>query len=110
LISGGLATVAGALYGHMLGAFTPKDFYFHMAFIYVAMLIVGGMSTVTGAVVGVGLVMVLQEVLQEFERGFTLGPIQVPEIFGVPIVGESVPLHNGDVIELAGTQMQFIAR
>ena len=31
-----------------------------------------------------------------------------PSINGVPIVGESVPLRNGDVIELAGTQMQFI--
>jgi branched-chain amino acid transport system permease protein len=92
LVSGGLAAVAGALYGHMLGAFTPKDFYFHMAFIYVAMLILGGMGTVTGAVVGVGLVMVLQEVLQEFERGFTLGPIHVPEIFGVPIVGVSLAM------------------
>jgi branched-chain amino acid transport system permease protein len=92
MVSGSLATVAGALYGHMLGAFTPKDFYFHMAFIYVAMLILGGMGTVTGAVVGVGLVMVLQEVLQEFERGFTLGPIHVPEIFGVPIVGVSLAM------------------
>ena len=27
---------------------------------------------------------------------------------GVPIVGDSAPLRNGDVIELAGTQMQFI--
>jgi branched-chain amino acid transport system permease protein len=92
MVSGGLATVAGALYGHMLGAFTPKDFYFHMAFIYVAMLILGGMGTVTGAVVGVGLVMALQEVLQEFERGFTLGPLQIPEIFGVPIVGVSLAM------------------
>jgi pSer/pThr/pTyr-binding forkhead associated (FHA) protein len=33
-----------------------------------------------------------------------------PSINGVPIVGESVPLRNGDVIELAGTQMQFISR
>jgi pSer/pThr/pTyr-binding forkhead associated (FHA) protein len=33
-----------------------------------------------------------------------------PSIKGVPIVGESVPLRNGDVIELAGTQMQFISR
>ena len=92
VVSGGLAAIAGALYGHMLGAFTPKDFYFHMAFTYVAMLIVGGMGTVTGTVVGVGLVMVLQEVLQEFERGFTLGPLQVPEIFGVPIVGVSLAM------------------
>jgi predicted component of type VI protein secretion system len=33
-----------------------------------------------------------------------------PSINGAPVVGDSVPLRNGDVIELAGTQMQFIAR
>jgi hypothetical protein len=31
-----------------------------------------------------------------------------PSINGVAMVGDSVPLRNGDVIELAGTQMQFI--
>ena len=31
-----------------------------------------------------------------------------PSVNGVPLVGDSVPLRNGDVIELAGTQMQFI--
>ncbi len=92
VISGGMAAVAGALYGHMLGAFTPKDFYFHLAFTYVAILIVGGMATVTGAVVGVGLVMFLQEFLQEFERGFDAGPIHIPEIFGLPIVGVSLAM------------------
>lgn len=92
ILSGGMAAVAGALYGHMLGAFTPKDFYFHLAFTYVAMLIVGGMGTVTGAVLGVGMVMFLQELLQKFERGFDLGPIHVPEIFGLPIVGVSLAM------------------
>jgi len=33
-----------------------------------------------------------------------------PNINGVGLVGDSVPLRNGDVIELAGTQMQFIFR
>ncbi len=33
-----------------------------------------------------------------------------PSVNGVSLVGESVPLRNGDVIELAGTQMQFIYR
>ena len=33
-----------------------------------------------------------------------------PSINGVALVGDSVPLRNGDVIELAGTQMQFIFR
>jgi hypothetical protein len=31
-----------------------------------------------------------------------------PVVNGMPLVGESVPLRNGDLIELAGTQMQFI--
>ncbi len=33
-----------------------------------------------------------------------------PSINGAPLVGDSMPLRNGDVIELAGTQMQFIYR
>ena len=31
-----------------------------------------------------------------------------PTVNGNPLVGDSVPLRNGDVIELAGTQMQFV--
>jgi hypothetical protein len=31
-----------------------------------------------------------------------------PTVNGVPLAADSVPLRNGDVIELAGTQMQFV--
>ena len=31
-----------------------------------------------------------------------------PSVNGVPLAGDSVPLRDGDVIELASTQMQFI--
>ena len=33
-----------------------------------------------------------------------------PSVNGIPLAGDSIPLRNGDVIELAGTQMQFIYR
>jgi len=33
-----------------------------------------------------------------------------PSVNGVTLVGDSVPLRNGDVIELAGTRMQFVYR
>jgi FHA domain len=33
-----------------------------------------------------------------------------PTVNGIPLSGDSIPLRNGDVIELAGTQMQFIFR
>ena len=35
------------------------------------------------------------------------GPAR-PSVNGVPLAADSVPLRNGDVIELAGTQMQFV--
>jgi hypothetical protein len=31
-----------------------------------------------------------------------------PAVNGSPLVGETVSLKSGDVIELAGTQMQFV--
>jgi FHA domain len=31
-----------------------------------------------------------------------------PTVNGNPLIGETLPLRNGDVIELAGTQMQFV--
>ncbi len=31
-----------------------------------------------------------------------------PSVNGMPLVGDTAPLRNGDLIELAGTQMQFV--
>jgi len=31
-----------------------------------------------------------------------------PSVNGAPLVGDTLPLRNGDVIELAGTQLQFV--
>jgi branched-chain amino acid transport system permease protein len=92
VLSGALAAMAGALYGHMLGAFTPRDFYFDLVFGLVAMMIVGGMGTVTGAVGGTALVMALQEGLQRLEGGVTLGPVSLPALFGLPTVGVSLAM------------------
>jgi branched-chain amino acid transport system permease protein len=91
-LSAAIGMVAGAAYGHMLGAFTPRDFYFDLAFGYVAMLIVGGMGTVMGAAVGVAAIMTVMEVLQRLEGGFAFGPVTVPPVFGLPVVGASLAI------------------
>lgn len=83
IVSGVMATLSGALYGHMLGAFSPRDFYFALTFSMVAMLVVGGMTTVSGAVFGVIVVTLLQDGVRQFESGFSLGFIEVPQIFGL---------------------------
>ncbi len=57
ILSGFVAGAAGALYGHWFVTFSPGDFYFNtngidLVIIPIAMLVIGGMRSVTGAVVG----------------------------------------------------------
>jgi len=92
LVSVTMATLAGALYGHFLGAFSPKDFYFSLIFTLIAMLIVGGMLTVTGAVAGTILLAAVVQLLRQAETGVDLGFAVVPGIFGLPQLGLGLAL------------------
>jgi branched-chain amino acid transport system permease protein len=87
-----MAVVAGALYGHFLGAFSPKDFYFDLTFTLVSMLIVGGMLTVTGAVAGTILLAGVVQVLRQAETGIDLGAFTLPGVFGLPQLGMGLAL------------------
>ncbi|MEM7696135.1 MAG: branched-chain amino acid ABC transporter ATP-binding protein/permease [Pseudomonadota bacterium] len=85
-LSGTLATLAGALYGHMLGAFSPASFYLPLVFMHVAMMIVGGMASVGGAVAGVIAVTLLQDTVRQFEGGATVLGLELPGVFGLTTV------------------------
>ncbi len=63
------AGVGGSLYGHYLGSFSPASFYMAYTFTLISMLVIGGMQSLTGAVVGVVIVTLLSEVLRNLERG-----------------------------------------
>ena len=67
VLSGFVVGVAGALYGHYFVTFSPFDFYFGLTFLTVAMLVVGGMTSVTGAVVGCYLLTVVNELFRRWE-------------------------------------------
>ena len=69
VLSAFLMGVGGALYGHFIIAFSAGEFYFAATFNIVLMLVLGGMTSVSGAVVGVLFVTVLKEVLREIETG-----------------------------------------
>lgn len=84
--SGAMATVAGALYGHMLGAFSPASFYLGLVFAQVVMMIVGGMASVGGAVAGVMAVTLLQDTVRQFEGGATVLGMTLPEVFGLTTI------------------------
>lgn len=85
-LSAGLIALAGAMYAHQLGSFGPKDFYFELTFITLAMLVVGGIFSLEGAVVGAVLISVIEELLGRLENGEGLGPINLTLHDGVTAI------------------------
>jgi len=87
VLSAALMAMSGALIAHFLGAISPKKFFFTDTFLLLAMLIVGGMTTVTGAVTGAVAITVVTETLRRFEGGFSVVGFEMPAIFGTTQIG-----------------------
>ncbi|MCB8881280.1 branched-chain amino acid ABC transporter permease [Acidisoma cellulosilytica] len=73
VLSAGVVGVGGALWAHFLGVLTADSFYLSLSFITLSMLVVGGLGSLTGAVVGVVVVTIVVEVLRALEGGIALG-------------------------------------
>jgi branched-chain amino acid transport system permease protein len=82
VVGAGMCAVAGGLYGHLLGTFAASSFYFDTTFIALAMLVVGGINSLGGAVVGTIVVAALAEGLRQLEAGTS-------------VLGISIDLPNG---------------
>jgi branched-chain amino acid transport system permease protein len=80
VLSAFLFGVAGALYGQFLGTFGPDTFYLALTFQVISMLIIGGMTSLAGAVTGVVAVTALTDVLRRLEPGIDVGPISTGAI------------------------------
>jgi len=86
MLSALVVGLSGVLLAHNLTAFSPKQFYLTLQFALVAMLVVGGSTTVTGAVGGTFLVSLLLELARRAEsalNGLAIGPIVLPQVFGL---------------------------
>jgi branched-chain amino acid transport system permease protein len=73
VISGFVSGAAGALLGHFLGTVRVESFYLDLTFLIVAMLVIGGMRSLTGAVAGALAIAALTEILRQVEVGVTVG-------------------------------------
>jgi branched-chain amino acid transport system permease protein len=87
-----LSGLAGAMFAHVLTVFSAKGFYFELTFSIIAMMVVGGMASVTGAIAGTIVVTLLIEILRRLENGFSLGPLDVPQFFGLTQIGLSLAI------------------
>jgi branched-chain amino acid transport system permease protein len=68
-LSGALAGFAGGLYVHLLGSITTEQVYLELTFVTLAMLVVGGVTSLWGAVLGALVVSGLDSFLFEAEQG-----------------------------------------
>lgn len=74
-ISGAVMGVGGALFAHSVGVVTPESFYLGLTFITLSMLVVGGMGSLSGAVLGVVFLSTLIQILRWLEAGVDMGGI-----------------------------------
>ena len=73
VISALIISLAGALYAHFLGVVNPDAFYMNLTFITLSMLVVGGMNSLSGAVIGVVVLSSIIEALRWLEKGVDIG-------------------------------------
>jgi len=90
VVSAFFVGAAGAIFGMFIGSFNPDAFFLNITFLMVAMLVIGGMTSLAGAVVGTIVISGVSEVLRRLEGGFDLGLVQVSARPGLREVGLAV--------------------
>jgi branched-chain amino acid transport system permease protein len=90
------AGIAGSLYAHYTGSLNAEQFSFTESILYVGMIIIGGLGTNLGPILGVVFIRVLQRLLSGelvpfLEKTFTMFPAGFasglsPMLFGLVIV------------------------
>ncbi len=75
VLSAAMVGAGGGLYSEFLGSMTVDEFYLEMTFVTLAMLVVGGIGSLSGAVVGVVVVTFVVEFLRTLEHGLPVGGV-----------------------------------
>jgi branched-chain amino acid transport system permease protein len=94
-LSGALGGLAGGLLVHQLGSITTDQVYLELTFLTLAMLVVGGLTSLWGAVVGALAVSGLDSFLSQAENG-------------VHVVGHRVDLPSGTRLVILASLMALV--
>lgn len=94
-LSGALCGFAGGLLVHQAGTITTEDVYLNLTFLTLAMLVVGGVGSLLGAVVGALLISGLNSFLVTAESG-------------VHVLGIKIDLHDGTHLVVLGIVMALV--
>jgi branched-chain amino acid transport system permease protein len=84
IVSSATIAVGGTALALFLGTLDPDSFYFRTTFLTLAMLLLGGMRSVSGAVVGTIAIALGTELMRYLEAGPDLFGVSMPRLFGLP--------------------------
>ena len=83
VLSAFITGIAGGLFAQFYGTFNPAAFFVGTTFATVAMLVVGGVLSLSGAVIGALFISLLSEGLLRIEAGWDFGLFVLPELRGL---------------------------
>ena len=84
VVSGVIVSLGGLLRAQSLGALGPQQFSFDFTILILAMLVVGGMRTVSGAIVGTAFITVGKEIARFLGDGPNFLGFEWPTVDGLP--------------------------
>ena len=82
ILSSAMMGAAGSLWAQSVIAFNANQFYFSITFALLAMLVIGGRTSLSGAVAGAAIITFLTDTLARVEQGVSIGPWVLPRITG----------------------------
>lgn len=93
-LSAFITGIGGALYAQLLTAFSPSSFYIPQLVVVITMAIIGGIHSITGALLGATVITILNELMRQIENGTSLMgiSIQLPSGISIAILGVALIL------------------
>lgn len=77
VISAAMAGVVGGLWAHLVRVISPHVFSYNITFLVVAMLVIGGLGSISGSVIGAAILFLIPEGLRFLESGRLFGMSQL---------------------------------
>jgi branched-chain amino acid transport system permease protein len=79
-LSAAITGVGGGLWAYQVTAFSPNSFYITQSVGVIAMMILGGLRSVSGALAGATLMSIWLELVRHVEGGISLGIVHIPAL------------------------------
>jgi len=83
MISSFFTGVGGALWTHLILTISPSSFDLLVVFQVVMMMVIGGVSSITGSILGAAIITIVLEILQPVQEGMLIFGFQLPQMFGL---------------------------